>query len=171
METEVVFECRWRMEDEPVKELIEKVSRRRVLIVTGILMLLLGIYSYEDLARGNYYTAIPYFFFVCLALFFSIGRLKRGVKQYRKHVKAIYGTDDIETVIRFGERIEIAEQENVSVYQYSQIIRVYALKHTYALMLSKRIGILVPYNSFVQGRREDFETFLLERCKQLKKIG
>lgn len=77
--------------------------------------------------------------------------------------KTIHGGESIETVTVFGDTIVLSEGTHRSEYHYEQIKKVVCLKHSYALMLDRRIGILVSPEGFQNGTAEDLLNLLRER--------
>ena len=73
-----------------------------------------------------------------------------------------------ETVITFGETIEVREGMVHITVEYRKIVRVLHLKHSYVLMIGKRNGVLLDPDGFVKGTFPEFKQFLREKCPDLK---
>jgi hypothetical protein len=65
-----------------------------------------------------------------------------------------------ETVITFGESIELHEGMVHITVEYSKIIRVVRLKHSYMLMIGKRNGVILDPDGFTKGTFEEFKQFI-----------
>lgn len=74
----------------------------------------------------------------------------------------------MESVIRFGEKIVIAESQMELTLDYQTIVRVVRLKHSYVLMNSRRTGVMLDVNGFTKGTFEQFKQFLREKRPDLK---
>ena len=75
-----------------------------------------------------------------------------------------------ETVVTFGDTIELREgMVNISI-EYRKIVRTVRLKHCYLLMIGKRNGVMIDSNGFTKGSFEEFKKFLREKCPDLKVV-
>ena len=72
-----------------------------------------------------------------------------------------------ETVITFGDTIELHEGMVHITVEYRKIVRVVQLKHSYVLMLGKRNGVMLELNGFTKGTFEEFKQFLREKCPEV----
>lgn len=74
--------------------------------------------------------------------------------------------DDIlpETVVIFGDTIEMHEGMVHLTIEYRKIVRTIRLKHSYMLMLGKRNGVMLDPNGFTKGSFEEFKQFLRTKC-------
>jgi hypothetical protein len=73
-----------------------------------------------------------------------------------------------ETVITFGDAIELREGMIHLTVEYRKITRVIRLKHSYVLMLGKRNGVIIDPNGFSRGDFPSFKAFLREKLPDLK---
>ena len=69
-----------------------------------------------------------------------------------------------ETVVIFGDTIEIHEGMVHLTIEYRKIVRTIRLKHSYMLMLGKRNGVMLDPNGFTKGSFEEFKQFLRTKC-------
>ena len=78
--------------------------------------------------------------------------------------------DDVmpETVITFGDTIELTEGPVRITVEYRKIVKVVHLKHSYVLMIGKRNGVMLRPDGFVKGTFEEFKQFLREKRPDLK---
>ncbi len=67
-----------------------------------------------------------------------------------------------ETVITFGDTIELHEGMVHITVEYRKIVRIVQLKHSYVLMIGKRNGVMLDPNGFTKGTFEEFKQFLRE---------
>ena len=72
-----------------------------------------------------------------------------------------------ETVVTFGDAIEMHEGMVHLTIEYRKIVRTIRLKHSYMLMLGKRNGIMLDPNGFTKGSFAEFKQFLQEKCPGL----
>ncbi len=70
--------------------------------------------------------------------------------------------DDVlpETIVTFGDVIELHEGMVHLTIEYRKITRVIRLKHSYMLMLGKRNGVMLRTDCFTKGTFEEFKQFL-----------
>ena len=72
-----------------------------------------------------------------------------------------------ESVITFGETIELHEGMVHYTIEYRKVIRVVHLKHSYVLMIGKRNGVMLDPDGFTKGTFEEFKQFLREKRPDL----
>lgn len=126
-----------------------------------ILQILLRTWQY-DLSL----FALPLLCIVILGIgFFGLPVLQ--AKHALMQRKTIHGGDAAETIAVFGDTIALTEGTHRSEYRYEQIQKVVCLKHSYALMLSNRIGVLVASDGFQNGTAEAFLRLLRENNPKL----
>ena len=65
-----------------------------------------------------------------------------------------------ETVITFGDAIELREGMIHITVEYRKIIKVVHLKHSYMLMIGKRNGVMLDPDGFTKGSFSEFKQFL-----------
>lgn len=65
-----------------------------------------------------------------------------------------------ETVVTFGETIEMHEGMVHLTIEYRKIVKVIRLKHSYMLMIGKRNGVMLDPDGFTKGSFEEFKQFL-----------
>jgi len=69
--------------------------------------------------------------------------------------------------IAFGDRIEIIQGSIRTTWEYSDITKIYRLKHSYDLVKTERLSLIVDPNGFTKGTFEDFKKFLKEKRPDL----
>lgn len=69
-----------------------------------------------------------------------------------------------ETVITFGDIIEMDEGMVHLTIEYRKIVRTIRLKHSYMLMMGSRNGVMIDLNCFTKGTFKEFKQFLREKC-------
>ena len=69
-----------------------------------------------------------------------------------------------ETIVIFGDTIEMHEGMLHVTVEYRKIVRTIHLKHSYALMINRKNGIIIDPNKFTKGTFEEFKQFLREKC-------
>ena len=85
-----------------------------------------------------------------------------SLRSYKKDVsgKGIYK-------IAFGDKIEIIQGTIRVAWEYSDISKIYHLKHSYDLVKTERLSLIVDPNGFTKGNFEDFKQFLREKRPDL----
>ena len=72
-----------------------------------------------------------------------------------------------ETIVTFGDIIEMHEGMVHLTIEYRKIKKVIRLKYSYMLMLGKRNGVMLAPDSFTKGTFEEFKQFLREKRPDL----
>ena len=72
-----------------------------------------------------------------------------------------------EVIVTFGDIVEMHEGMVHLTIPYQKIVRVVRLKHSYALMLGKRNGVMLYPDYFTKGNFEEFKQFLREKRPDL----
>jgi len=72
-----------------------------------------------------------------------------------------------ESVLTFGETIEMHEGNAHFTFEYRKIAQVVRLNHSYVLMLGKRNGIILRTDCFTKGSFAEFKQFLREKRPDL----
>lgn len=85
-----------------------------------------------------------------------------------KHLKKLYDGVIPETVVTFGDTIEISDSGNHSSFRYDQIMKTCRLKHSYILILKGKFCIFLQPDGFTKGTFQDFAAFLREKCPDVK---
>ena len=73
-----------------------------------------------------------------------------------------------ETVVTFGDTIQMHEGMVHLTIEYRKIQKIVRLKHSYVLMNGKRTGVILDPNGFTNGTFEEFKQFLREKRPDLK---
>ena len=73
-----------------------------------------------------------------------------------------------ETVVTFGNTIELHEGMVHLTIEYRKIVRTIRLKHSYLLMTGKRTGVMLRTDCFTKGTFEEFTEFLAQKRTDLK---
>ena len=72
-----------------------------------------------------------------------------------------------ETVVTFGDNIQIYEGKVHLTIDYRKVKRVIRLKHSYCLMTSRTTGVMLREDAFTKGSFEEFKQFLREKYPHL----
>ncbi len=72
-----------------------------------------------------------------------------------------------QTIVTFGDTIEIHEGMVHLTIEYRKIVRTIRLQNSYMLMLGKRNGVMLDPNGFTKGSFQEFKQFLREKCPGL----
>ena len=65
-----------------------------------------------------------------------------------------------QTIVFFGDTIEMHEGMVHLTIEYRKIVKVIHLKHSYMLMIGKRNGVMLDPDGFTKGSFEEFKQFL-----------
>jgi len=68
-----------------------------------------------------------------------------------------------QTVVTFGETVEMQEGMLHISIEYRKFVRAVRLKHSYMLMLGKHNGVIIDPNGFTKGSFEEWKVFLREK--------
>lgn len=96
-----------------------------------------------------------------LCYIFSIQ--KRFVKKILAYRKKLYGKEDVEEKIVFGDKIVITSGENRTVLEYSSIEKIVESGNIYALFITGSNGIFFPKNSCADATDDKLLAMLIER--------
>ena len=69
-----------------------------------------------------------------------------------------------QTIVFFGDTIEMHEGMVHLTIEYRKIVRTIRLQNSYMLMLGKRNGVMLDPNGFTKGSFEEFKQFLRTKC-------
>ena len=72
-----------------------------------------------------------------------------------------------ETVVTFGDTIQLFEGMIHITVEYQKVIRVVRLKHSYCLMTSRTTGVIIHENAFTKGNFKAFKEFLRKKYPNL----
>ena len=108
-------------------------------------------------------------FIVNGGLFLVLGALLPYVTAWRMCHASKKNNEGImpETVIQFGDNIQIFEGMLHLTIEYRKVIKVVRLKHSYCLLTSKRTAIMLREDGFTKGTFKEFKQFLREKYPHL----
>lgn len=95
----------------------------------------------------------------------SYHRIMAGIAM--KQGQKMHGGPMPETRIVMGEQIVMTEGRTETVYDYSSVTTVRETDRMYCLMMGKYAGIVLPKDGFVTGDREEFASWIKEKCVRL----
>lgn len=90
------------------------------------------------------------------------------LRQIREHERRIHNWKRVETVITFGDKIQVVEGSLALAVEYSQIMKVYDWKKMYVLMISRQNGIIIHPDGFVKGSLDELRGFIKDKCVNAK---
>ena len=90
------------------------------------------------------------------------------LRQMREHERRIHNGKQVETVITFGDKIQVVEGSLALAVEYSQIMKVYDWEKMYVLMISRQNGIIIHPDGFVKGSLDEFRGFIKDKCVNAK---
>lgn len=167
---ELKFENRFYSDDKIMSEYVHKVLCRR-LYVLGTLVIIGSLIAMAFAWLNNNYimTAV---YAVCLFIssFVVITVPHLTLKQLKDAEKRLHNGKNQETIVQFGDKIAMTEGTFSLAMEYSQIIKIYSLRHSYVLMFSRSNGIILSPENFSIGTFEDFQAFIKSMCPNAKLI-
>lgn len=159
-----LFENRYRMTDQMIKEYARKVLCKRLIWLSALILAIsLPMFSLTLLWK-DYVMSAVYFICLLIAAVERVVALPLTVRQMKENTERMHGGKEQETVVRFGEKISISEGEFYLAIEYSQIIKIHYLKHSCVLMFGKSNGIMLAYDGFAGASFDEFREFIMERC-------
>lgn len=72
-----------------------------------------------------------------------------------------------ESVVSFGDKIELRTAGACNTWEYENITKVVHLKHSYALRNGQKVYLLLRPEGFTKGTFEEFKDFLRQKCPDL----
>lgn len=90
--------------------------------------------------------------------------------EIKKIAFKLHNEEEQECIVQFGENIFMKEGNFSLGVEYSQINRIYYLKHSFVLMFARHNGIMVSPAHFTKGDFGDFQEFIQEKCPKAKRI-
>ena len=90
------------------------------------------------------------------------------LRQMREPERRIHNGKQVETVITFGDKIQVVEGSLALAVEYSQIMKVYDWEKMYVLMISRQNGIIIHPDGFVMGSLDEFRGFIKDKCVNAK---
>ena len=90
------------------------------------------------------------------------------LRQMREHERRIHNGKQVETVITFGDKIQVVEGSLALAVEYSQIMKVYDWEKMYVLMISRQNVIIIHPDGFVKGSLDEFRGFIKDKCVNAK---
>lgn len=100
---------------------------------------------------------------LALILCYIFSMQKFYAKRFIAYRKKLYGKEDIEEKIVFGDKIIITAGENRTVLEYSSISKIVVSGNIYALFLTGSNGIYFPKNSCADATGDELLAMLVER--------
>ncbi|MCB6416391.1 hypothetical protein LI221_15235 [Faecalimonas umbilicata] len=165
----MIFENRFKTTEEMYKEYVYKVLCRGILVQGVIFSVIAGLTIPMVMGQSGILAAVEgvcLLILICVMVFVP----RQTLKQLLKQQKRLHGGEFPESVISFGEDIQIVEGRQQMHFEYSLVERFYHLKTCNVLMIGKENGILYVPGAFTVGNPEEFEKFILMNCKNLKRI-
>lgn len=162
------FENRYFASDEMLSEYVRKVLCKNVtsfgviVFVWALIMLMITLYDRDYTYAAIFGTSLFILFpVILLTPFLTLRQLKESSRR-------IHNGKKYESIIQFGDKITLLEGTFSLTLEYAQILKIYALKHSYILMFGKSNAILLRRDGFTIGSFEEFVPFIQSTCR-LKK--
>ncbi|MCI9169271.1 MAG: hypothetical protein HFH01_14150 [Dorea sp.] len=163
------FENRFYPTDEMYKEYVYKVLCRDMVVCCIIAATVAGITMIVCMKSEPVLAIIEG---VCMVVMLIV--LFLAPKDTLKRMRAVNMQTDSgtypECVVNFSDTVKMTEGKYNLEITYEQICRIFRLKSCGVLMYEKEKGILYGRDNFVEKDGEEFETFILEKCANVKHI-
>lgn len=162
---DIKFESRFYGTKKMYSEFIYRVVLKNTLIFCCILIVAFTVLALisNNPANINLYVCLIFMLVWCIVLippFMIRNVLKQG--------KKINNGKEYEAIVQFSDKIYVNEGNVALELEYSQIVKLCALKHSYVLMIGKTNGVLLSPEGFTIGTFEDFKEFIREMCPTAK---
>lgn len=157
------FENRFYMTDKMLSEYVNKVLWKKYWILGTLLsafslaMLIFTCYA------GMYSSATVYGTVLFISLGTTILTPLLTKRQIKESGRQIHNTEQVETVVEFGEDITMKEGTMSMSIEYSQIQKIIYLKSLYVLKFGKRNAIVLSPDGFTVGTAEEFRRFIEDK--------
>ena len=163
------FENRFYPTDEMYKEYVYKVLCRDMVVCCIVAAAVAGA---TMIVCMKYEPVLATIEGVCMVVMLII--LFLAPKDTLKRMRAVNMQTDSgtypECVVNFSDTVKMTEGKYNIEITYGQICRIFRLKSCGVLMYAKEKGILYGGDKFVEKGGEEFETFILEKCTNVKHI-
>ena len=146
MEKEIKFENRYYADQKVLKEYTKHVFCKMTRIM-GIILMIVSLCGFGlSLFAGFKVSESLLFYFLFFWRTADLLLLFLVVKEMKKQSDNLHGGTLPETIIKFGNKIEMTEGKVHMEFEYSQIMKVHKLPNLYALSDRKKSG-----NSYSKG--------------------
>lgn len=165
------FENKYFVNEKMLKEYVNKVLCRNV-FVFGIIVIFFAIFEsifYYKSENFQMLTINIITIFICLFAILYIPKLT--FSNLIELDKKLHSGERPEAIVTFEDKIKLVEGNQVLKIDYSQINSYIRMKNSSVLMFSKQNGILFVEDNFTVGTKENFESFILEKCPHIKKVA
>jgi hypothetical protein len=106
--------------------------------------------------------------FGAILIFLALSNARLSANRIYKQQLAVHGHEPENSVL-FSDIIRgIGANKAESIYQYSQIAKIYETRDLIILMMSKSVALLLKKDGFTIGSYEGFKTFIKEKCPDIK---
>lgn len=165
-----MFENRYTVTKEMYKEYVNKVICRNIYIYSTVVLVLALIETFINLYNKDYSMITLNVLVFVICLFAMILTPKIALSNLMEVDKKLHSGTRPETVVTFNEKIVLTEGEQTIKIDYSQIQSYIRMKNSSVLMFAKQNGIMFVENNFINGNKEEFEKFILEKCNHVREI-
>ena len=164
---EPLFEMRYFANQRILTEFYRKHGtgpRPPILILCAVIYSFFVIYSmwwgiFAEMIPTLLFIAFVFVFIGFIPEWFTWNLLRQVKKQNDGQIP--------ETVVTFGDIIELHEGMVHYTIEYRKIVKVVSLQHSYVLMMGRRNGIILDSSGFTKGTFSEFKQFLREKCPDL----
>lgn len=159
------FENRYILTDEMVLEYVSRVCCKNLLwgcflifsLGTGLCLLLFCIHQHIPAAIAGFFAAASLVSGLSVPIFFL-----------RRHPAPLQSSPRQETVVRFGEQIQLTENGHIDFFDYEQISKIHVFRTFYVLHTAQPEVIVLATSGFSQGELIPFWRFMREKRPDLK---
>ena len=159
------FENRYYEDYTVMKEYIKHVFCK-VTRIMGIILMILSLCAFGLSLFAGFTVSESMLFILCFLgglLIYSYYYLIIGVMKIQS--KNLHGKVLPETIIKFGDTIEMDEGKTHMEFEYGQIIKMHKLPNLYVLVIGRSQSIIAAKDGFVKGTSQEFEKFIEEKIR------
>lgn len=161
------FESRYYLQPGMTKEYAKHVFCRTTRILGGVIMLISAAALIVSMTWAGYSLSESTLFILCFVGGFLIYNYYFLISiVIERQAKSSGQKQQPECAIYFGSNVRMEEGKKKMTVDYQKIHKFYNLPTIYVLEIGKNQALLVPKNSFVIGREEEFESFVKEKMKR-----
>lgn len=159
------FENRYTLTDEMVLEYVSQVCCKSLLrgcflvfyLGTGACLLLLCLHKFIPAVIAGFFAACSLVSGLSIPIFFL-----------RRHPSPIQSSFRHETVVRFGEQIQLFENGHSDFFDYEQLSKVHVFRTFYVFHTAQPEPIVLSTSGFPRGELIPFWRFMREKRPDLK---
>lgn len=165
----MTFVNRYKPSKESYQLFVNKIMMRK-LTFGGFFFILIAFVSAFIMYKQHPFVALIEIvcgIIIIVLMLFSPGR---AVKQLMDVDRGLQNGERPDCVITFEDDIHLVEGKQSIHVAYERITQIIDLGDYAVLMLTKDNGVMIKWNGFEEGTKEEFIDFILEACPKVSEI-